>query len=85
MGQVVDQLKAATTRMPFDAVKQIVGCGGSELHLTTNFRSLGGVIEPVNELFAAPDSCWAASMCCASKLMICLKSLFCGYLEMALI
>jgi ATP-dependent helicase/nuclease subunit A len=43
------------------AVERIEECGGQSLYLVANFRSLRGVIDPVNHLFEASGGCWSAS------------------------
>jgi len=43
------------------AVDRIKECGGRELNLVANFRSVPDVTEPINRLFEASGSCWEAS------------------------
>ena len=43
------------------AVAHIVSQGGAELNLVGNFRSIAGIVEPVNRLFTDPGGCWAGS------------------------
>ena len=43
------------------AVDRITECGGKELNLIANFRSVPDVTEPVNQLFEATNGCWEPS------------------------
>ena len=43
------------------AVDRIKNCGGRELNLLANFRSVPDVTEPVNLLFEASNGCWEES------------------------
>jgi ATP-dependent helicase/nuclease subunit A len=44
------------------AVEKVLETGGRELVLSANFRSLAGIVEPVNRLFGGePGSCWIRS------------------------
>jgi len=43
------------------AVERLVAQGGVELNLTGNFRSVPGLIEPINRLLQSPDGCWQPS------------------------
>jgi ATP-dependent helicase/nuclease subunit A len=43
------------------AVERIVETGGEALDLVGNFRSVPGIVEPVNELFDGASGCWDAS------------------------
>jgi ATP-dependent helicase/nuclease subunit A len=43
------------------AVERVVAAGGAELHLTGNFRSVPGILGPVNRLFLDPAGSWRPS------------------------
>ena len=43
------------------AIDRILECGGVQLDLVSNFRSVPGIVEPVNELFGDANGCWRAS------------------------